>query len=54
MSVSGSESIAQVVEGIRLMEQPERRRRMIERQRTYIPKDAALRICEFLKKETKA
>ncbi len=51
MSVSGSESIAQVVEGIRSMEQPERRQHMIEQQRTYVPKDAALRICEFLRKE---
>ncbi len=52
MSVSGADAITQVAAGIRLMEQQERRETMKQQQRTWIPKDAALRICEFLKEET--
>lgn len=52
MSVSGTDAITQVAAGIRLMEQERHRELMKRRQRRWIPKDAAEKICLFLKEET--
>lgn len=50
MSVSSKEAIGQAAAGVRLLEHPEKCRKMKENQRKYIPKDAAYRIYTFMKK----
>lgn len=51
MSVTGTETLLQVMSGIRLMEDEDARIQMQKQQKKYIPKDAAAKICNFVRNE---
>lgn len=52
MSVSGRVVLAQAVKGARLLEDPERRARMVAAQRRQIATDAAARLVDLLERQT--